>query len=106
MRLPCDDPNDNDKKRKPGGQPRHQGRTWKGNARIDRIEILQPSICSHCGQTELLELPVKVDSQQVAQLVDKPIEVVEDHRHHCRFGHCGKVTKANWSPKIIPIPDT
>ncbi|EAZ88524.1 IS66-like element ISCysp3 family transposase [Crocosphaera chwakensis] len=96
---------DKDKKRKPGGQPGHKGKTRKGFGRIDRIQILQPSICSHCGQTELLIEPVKVDSQQVAQLVDKPIEVVEYHRHHCRCGHCGEVTKANWSPKTVPGQD-
>ncbi|EAZ91529.1 Transposase IS66 [Crocosphaera chwakensis CCY0110] len=64
---------DKDKKRKPGGQPGHKGKTRKGFGRIDRIQILQPSICSHCGQTELLIEPVKVDSQQVAQLVDNPL---------------------------------
>ncbi len=96
---------DKDKKRKPGGQPGHKGKTRKGFGRIDRIEILQPSICSHCGQTELLIEPVKVDSQQVAQLVDKPIEVVEYHRYHCQCANCGQVTKADWSPKIIPGQD-
>jgi len=93
------------KKRKPGGQPGHQGKTRKGFARIDRIEILQPSRCSHCGQQEFVDNPVKVDFQQVAQLVDKPIEVVEYHRHHCRCRHCGEVTTASWSPQMIPGQD-
>ncbi len=99
------DKDDKDKKRKPGGQPGHKGKTRKGFGRIDRIEILQPSICSHCGQTELLIEPVKVDSQQVAQLVDQPIEVVEYHRYHCQCANCGQVTKANWSPQMIPGQD-
>jgi transposase len=93
------------KKRKPGGQPGHQGKTRKGFSRIDRIEILQPSICSHCGQQEFSAKPVKVDFQQVAQLVDKPIEVVEYHRHHCRCSYCGEVTRASWSPQMIPGQD-
>ena len=100
-----DNKSDTFKKRKPGGQPGHQGKTRKGFARIDRIEILQPSICSHCGQSEFVDNPIKVDFQQVAQLVDKPIEVVEYHRHHCRCRHCGEVTTASWSPKIIPGQD-
>ncbi len=74
-------------------------------ARIDRIEILQPSICSHCGQTEWLAEPAKIDLKQVAQLVDRPIEVVEYHRHHCQCGNCGQVTSASWSSKMIPGQD-
>lgn len=100
-----DEADDNDKKRKPGGQPGHQGKTRKGFARIDRIEILQPSICSHCSQTEWLAEPVKIDLKQVAQLVDRPIEVVEYHRHHCQCRNCGQVTSADWSSKMIPGQD-
>ena len=55
--------------------------------------MLQPSICSHCGQTEWLAYPVKIDLKQVAQLVDRPIEVVEYHRHHCQCRNCGQVTE-------------
>lgn len=61
------------------GQPGHQGKTRIGFNRIDRIEILSPSTCSRCGQQDFSEQPVQVDSRQVAQLVDKPIEVVEYH---------------------------
>jgi transposase len=100
-----DSNSDTFKKRKPGGQPGHQGKTRKGFARIDRIEILQPSICGHCGQSEFVDNPIKVDFQQVAQLVDKPIEVVEYHRHHCRCRHCGEVTTASWSLQMIPGQD-
>ena len=92
-------------KRKPGGQPGHQGKTRKGFSRIDRIQILQPIKCSKCGQTEFLDEPVKVDSQQVAQLVDKPIEVVEYHRYHCQCSECGTMTAADWEPKMIPGQD-
>ena len=35
-----DSPRSDEKKRHPGGQPGHQGKTRKGFARIDRIEIL------------------------------------------------------------------
>ena len=93
------------KKRKPGGQPGHQGKTRKGFAQIDRVEILQSSVCSHCGQEGLSDQPVKVDSRQVAQLVEKPIEVVEYHRYHCRCSHCGEVTSASWSSQMIPGQD-
>src|SRR4028119_1350635 len=36
-------------KRKPGGQPGHEGRTRKGFGRVDRYEILRPQECPHCG---------------------------------------------------------
>ena len=69
-------------KRKPGGQPGHQGKTRQGFARVDRQEVLSPQRCHQCGQSQWLREPVKVDSQQVAELVSRPIEVVEYHRHH------------------------
>lgn len=87
------------------GQPGHQGKPLTGFSRIDRIQILQPIKCSKCGQTEFLDEPVKVDSQQVAQLVDKPIEVVEYHRYHCQCSECGTLTGADWEPKMIPGQD-
>lgn len=40
----------NHPKRKPGGQPGHQGKTRKGFGRIDRCEILRPIDCACCGQ--------------------------------------------------------
>jgi transposase len=40
-------------KRKPGGQPGHQGKTRKGFGRIDRFEILRPQLCSCCGSYSL-----------------------------------------------------
>lgn len=93
------------KKRKPGGQPGHKGKTRKGFAKIDRIEILHPSICSHCGQEEFLAKPLKVDLKQVAQLVEKPIAVVEYHRHHCQCSNCGEVTSGSWPSEMIPGQD-
>ena len=39
-----------DQKKKPGGQPGHQGKTRKGFGRVDRTEISSPSICLNCGK--------------------------------------------------------
>ena len=39
-------------KRKPGGQPGHPGKTRQGFSRIDRLQILKPTQCNHCGQSE------------------------------------------------------
>jgi transposase len=57
-------------KRKPGGQPGHEGKTRKGFGRVDRIEVLRPEVCSNCGGTHLVSSAVKVEIHQVAQLVE------------------------------------
>ena len=64
-----------EQKKKPGGQPGHQGRTRKGFGRVERYEISQPEICQWCGSRELSEA-ISHQTQQVACLADKPIEVV------------------------------
>ncbi len=93
------------KKRKPGGQPGHPGKTRQGFSRIDRIEVLRPPQCSHCGQRECSDEPVKVEVQQVAELVERPIEVVEYQRHHCQCRRCGQTSAATWPESIIPGQD-
>lgn len=57
--------------------------------RVDRFEILRPDICGCCGHTNFASVPIKTETQQVAQLVERPIEVVEYHRHTCLCEHCG-----------------
>jgi transposase len=91
-------------KRSPGGQLGHPGKTRKGFGRIDRIEVLQPQICPSCGGTDLIGKG-KIEVEQVAQLVAKPIEIVEYQRHHCQCGNCGASVSAAWSDEIIPGQD-
>ncbi len=88
-------------KRKPGGQPGHQGKTRKGFGRVDRFEILRPQVCSCCGQKEFHAKPIKIETQQVAQLVDRPIEIVEYQRYTCICSECGETQTAEWSPDIV-----
>lgn len=92
-------------KRKPGGQPGHQGKTRKGFGRVDRIEILHPEVCPHCGGIHLTSSPENVEIQQVAQFVANAIEIVEYHRVHSQCTRCGTVCAANWSDEIIPGQD-
>ena len=42
-----------EQKKKPGGQPGHQGKTRKGFGRVDRYEINKPEICNWCGSREV-----------------------------------------------------
>lgn len=44
---------DTQTKRKPGGQLGHEGKTRKGFGRVDRMAILRPLLCPHCGGTHL-----------------------------------------------------
>ncbi len=92
-------------KRKPGGQPGHAGHTRKGFGRVDRYELLKPQECPHCGGVEFVESRVSVQRQQVAQLVARPIEVVEYQRHTCTCAQCGESHTAAWPEGIIPGQD-
>jgi transposase len=92
-------------KRKPGGQPGHEGKTRKGFGRVDRIEVLRPQVCWSCGVTHLVSDSSKIEVQQVAQLVAKPIEIVEYRRHDCQCANCGASVSAPWSDEIIPGQD-
>lgn len=98
-------PSTRKKKRKPGGQPGHEGKTRKGFERVDRYEELTVSHCRYCGQEFKEAKPEKIETQQVAQLVAKPIEIVEAQRHHQRCDCCQKLTAADWSNQIIPGQD-
>ena len=69
-------------KRKPGGQPGHPGKTRKEFGRVDRWEILRPECCCCCG-TGFFNEQIKIETQQVAQLVERPIKIGEYQRHTC-----------------------
>lgn len=92
-------------KRKPGGQPGHQGKTRSGFGRVDRYEILRPEDCVYCGQKAFAIVAVKIEKQSVAQLVEHPIEIVEYQRQTCVCECCGNIQTASWSPDIVPGQD-
>ncbi len=95
----------NQPKKKPGGQPGHQGKTRKGFGRIDRYEILRPTDCVCCGQKAFAPAAVKVEKRSVAQLVERPIEVVEYQRHTCVCECCRNIQTSQWPEDIIPGQD-
>lgn len=92
-----------EKRRQPGGQPGHQGKTRKGFGSIDRFEVLQPQACPHCGSSQLQV--IHTQKQQVACLVERPIEVVEYVRHTCQCQGCGDHLLPDWPEQIIPGQD-
>jgi transposase len=91
-------------KRKPGGQPGHQGTTRKGFGRVDRCEVIYPEVCQCCGSREL-SAAIKEQTQQVACLVAKPIEVVEYQTTKCQCLECGAVVKGSLPSGIVPGQD-
>jgi transposase len=91
-------------KRKPGGQPGHIGKTRKGFGRVDRYQISTPDSCEHCGSRELSEM-IGYSKQQVACLVNRPIEVVEYQRAKCQCNQCGAMVIGQVSPGIVPGQD-
>ena len=93
-----------EQKKKPGGQPGHQGKTRKGFGRVDRYQISQPEICQRCGSTELSEV-ISLQTQQVACLVAKPIEVVEYQTQSCKCLECGEVVQGIPPEGIVPGQD-
>lgn len=92
------------KGRKAGGQPGHEGKTRKGFSRIDRIEVLRPQVCPHCGNQAFPSEPVKQRQHQVARLVAKPIEIVCYEQHSCECA-CGVVVSAQWPSDVVPTQD-
>ena len=48
---------------------------------------------------------IKVETQQVAQLVERPIEIVEYQRHHCQCLQCGGTALEDWPAEILPGQD-
>jgi transposase len=93
-----------EQKKKPGGQPGHQGKTRKGFGRVDRYEISQPEICHWCGSRELSEA-ISLQTQQVACLVAKPIEVVEYQMGVCKCLECGGTVRGSLPEGIVPGQD-
>jgi transposase len=91
-------------KKKPGGQPGHQGKTRKGFGRVDRYEISNPSECQWCGSRELSEA-ISHQTQQVACLVAKPIEIVEYQTRACKCLECGGIVRGTLPEGIVPGQD-
>lgn len=69
--------------------------------RVDRYEIVRPEVCPDCGSIEFNQQPVAMQVQQVAQLVERPIEVVEYQRHSCECSDCGQIHTASWPESIV-----
>lgn len=88
-------------KRKAGGQPGHEGKTRKGFGRVDRFEVLMPEQCPQC-RCQGFSFGELVRRQQVAQLSERPIEVVEYQQMQCTCAGCGAVVVAPFPETVVP----
>ena len=72
--------------------------------RVDRYEISQPERCQWCGSRELSEA-ISLQTQQVACLVAKPIEVVEYQTQSCKCLECGGIVRGSLPEGIVAGQD-
>ena len=66
---------------------------------------MRASHCYHCGQDLARTKISKIEKRTVAQLVERPIEIVEYQRLHLECPHCQKLVDSSWSPEMIPGQD-
>jgi transposase len=63
--------------------------------------MLRPQQCDECGGAEFIEVPVSIQSQVVAQLVERPIEVVSYQRYTCRCQRCGELMQGKFPESVV-----
>ncbi len=76
-------------KRKRGPKYGHEGRTRNGFGWVDHRRELLVSKCPECGEKVERVAEVPVQRQQVAELVNKPVEVWEYERPWYECPSCG-----------------
>lgn len=94
-----------EKKRKPGGQPGHKGKTRKGFGRVDRYEVVEACSCGVCGGEEFEHSGRSTRSYVVAQLVERPVEIVEYQQVRKICTRCGSVAAGVLPDEVIPGQD-
>ena len=85
-------------KRKRGGQPGHFGcsREWLSREELDDVTELELEECPQCGVQLNGERDPEVKRDQIAELVARPVEIIE----YLRYGHvCPKCQVVHY-PKL------
>jgi len=85
-----------------GNQKRRSGTTRKGFGRVDRYERIEPESCEECGSREFETSGATTRRYQVAEVVERPIEIVEYEqvRRHCC--NCGTRVGGKLPASVIP----
>ncbi len=90
-------------KKKVGGQKGHKGKMRKGFNQVDRYEILSPEACPKCGSQAWTEIGTSV--RQTARLVTQPIEIVEYQQQQCQCQNCATVVWGELPSAVIGEQD-
>lgn len=93
------------KKRKPGGQPGHKGKTRKGFGRVDRYQTVEACSCPVCGGEEFEAGGRSTRTYTIAQLVERPIEIVAYQQVRKICTACGSVAAGVLPDEVIPGQD-
>jgi len=59
-----------------------------------------PQVCRCCGQQEFSGKPIKIEIQQVAQLVEQLIKIVEYQKYTCICSQFGETQESLECPRI------
>jgi uncharacterized coiled-coil protein SlyX len=96
-------------RRKPGGQPGHDGR-WRGLtplSRVDEFKKVFPSRCRHCDHRLSSGMPAEGDPRrhQVTELPPIEAHITEYQCHRVVCPECGKATQAELPPQRSVISE-
>lgn len=75
--------------KKRGPKYDHPGTTRNGFGQADHIQLLSLETCPECNRALSLMTQAPVKVQQVAELVEKPVEIWEYQRPKCQCDECG-----------------
>ena len=87
------------KGKKRGPKYNHPGKTRNGFGVPDHREQLRPSSCPACGEYVSLVAGAPKKVQQVAELIEQPVEIREYQGDLCQCQSCGWSGYAPWGIK-------
>lgn len=89
-------------RKKRGPKYNHPGSTRNGFGQPDKIETINIEQCPGCGGGVRLVLGATEQVQQVAELLHRPIEIIEYHRPQQQCTCCGWSGYASLPPGVKP----
>ncbi|WP_159783538.1 IS66 family transposase [Sodalinema gerasimenkoae] len=91
--------------RKPLVQLGHRGTTRKGFGRGNPYEVLEPRRCPVSGGQHFQDKEYSRVTEVVAQLVERPVEIVEYQQVRRVCGDCGETVSGEFLDRMIPGQD-
>lgn len=85
--------------KKPGGQPRHQGKTLEMKT-PDEIIKQKVEVCSCCGKSLKRLKPREIEKRQVHEIPEIKLSVIEYQSEVKRCDNCGKINRARFPERV------